>query len=317
MKKLDILVVGELNVDLILTGVPSLPELGKEKIAKGMNFTMGSASAIFANNISKLGMKVGFVGKLGNDYFGKFMLQNLKERDIDVSHVVVKDGLKTGITVSLSFPEGYAMVTYGGAMQDLTIKDIDLNYLKESKHMHLSSYFLQPGMRKDCSELFKLSKKFGLTTSFDPGWDPAEKWSKVIFGILPYVDVFLPNEQEALMITRCSNVKTALDKLGEYSENVVIKQGSKGALAKEGKRKINTNAFKVKVVDTTGAGDSFNAGYLYKYLNGANIEDRLTFGSACGAIVTTKLGGTTSFPNLREIQKFISSHRRVTKRFKK
>lgn len=308
MKNLDMIVVGELNVDLILTGVPSLPEMGKEKIVKDMNFTMGSASAIFASNIAKLGMKVGFLGKIGNDEFGKFMLQSLKERNVDVSHVIKDDKLKTGITVSLSFPEDYAMVTYEGAMDNLTIKDIDFNYIKKAKHMHLSSYFLQPGMCEGCPELFRQSKELGLTTSFDPGWDPAEKWSKDIFEVLPYVNVFLPNEQEALKITGCNRVESALDMLSKEVETVVIKRGSKGALAKKGNKVIKTNVFKVKVIDTTGAGDSFNAGYLYKYLNGTSIEDSLTFGSACGAIVTTKLGGTVAFPDLEEVEDFVSSH---------
>lgn len=311
MKKLDIIVVGELNVDLIMAGISTLPEIGKEKIAKNINFTLGSASAIFASNISKLGMKVGFIGKLGNDYFGRFILQSLNDRNVDVSHVTREDKLKTGITVSLSFPKDHAMVTYMGAMEDLTVKDIDFDYLKKSRHMHMSGYFLQLGMRKGCSKLFKLSKEFGLTTSLDPGWDITEKWSKDIFEVLPYVDIFLPNEQEALKITRCGDVETALDKLGKYSENVVIKRGDKGALARKSKKVIKANAFKVKVIDTTGAGDSFNAGYVYKYLNEANIEDCLTFGSACGAIVTTELGGTTKFPTLEEVQNFLSSHERV------
>lgn len=311
MIDLDIIVVGELNVDLVFTGVTSLPEMGKEKIVKDMNFTMGSASAIFASNIAKLGMKVGFIGKLGNDEFGEFMFQSLKERNVDVSHIVKDDGLKTGITVSLSFPDNYAMVTYPGAMDDLSIRDIDFDYVRGAKHLFLSSYYLQPGMKKGCSELFKRAKENGLTTSFDPGWDPSENWDReAIFRVLQHVDVFLPNEQEALNITGVNDVESALDMLNEKVETVVIKKGSRGSIAKKGDKLIKADVFKVKVIDTTGAGDSFNAGYLYKYLKGGSIKDSLIFGSACGGIATTKLGGTTASPTLEEVEEFLEERTR-------
>ncbi len=305
MKNLDIIVVGELNVDLILTGVPSLPEIGKEKIVKDMNFTMGSASAIFASNIAKLGMDVGFIGKIGNDDFGEFMLKNLKEKNVDVSSIIKDDTLKTGITVSLSFPHDYAMLTYPGAMDYLTIDDINFDHIKNAKHMYLANYFLQPGMYDGWALLFKRSKDIGLSTSFDPGWDPAEKWDRAIFEILKNVDVFLPNKQEALNITGSNDVESALDMLSKSVKTVVIKLGSKGAIAKEGNKIVKSNVFKINVVDTTGAGDSFNAGYIYKYLKGASVEDCLIFGSACGAIATTKIGGTTAFPTLGEVESFL------------
>ncbi len=289
--------------------------MGKCKNSKDMNFTMGSASAIFASNIAKLGMKVGFIGKIGDDCLGEFILQNLKDKNVDVSHVMKDNTLKTGICVSLSFPEDYAMVSYAGVRENLSIKDIDLNYIEKAKHMHLSSYFIQPGMHEGCAELFKRSKDIGLTTSFDPDWDPTEKWSKSIFEVLPHVDVFLPNEQEALNITGCSDVESALNMLSKEVETVVIKRGSKGAIAKKGNKVIKSNVFKVKAIDTTGAGDSFNAGYLYMYLNGASLEECLIFGSVCGATSITKLGGTTASPTMREVERFLEERGEEVKRF--
>lgn len=313
MENLDVIVVGELNVDLILTGIPSLPEMGKEKIVKDMYFTMGSASAIFASNIAKLGMNVGFIGKIGKDDFGQFMLKSLKEKNVDTSSIIKDNTLKTGITVSLSFLHDYAMVTYPGAMDYLTIDDINFDHINRAKHMFLSNYFLQPGMYEGCSKLFKHTKEIGLTTSFDPGWDPAEKWDKAILEVLEYVDIFLPNEQEALNITGSSNIDSALDTLSEIVDIVVIKLGNRGALAKKGNKVVKSNVFKINVIDTTGAGDSFNSGYLYKYLKGASVEECLIFGSACGAIATTKLGGTTASPTLKEVENFLKERQKETK----
>lgn len=314
MENLDVIVVGELNVDLILTGIPSLPEMGKEKIVKDMYFTMGSASAIFASNIAKLGMNVGFIGKIGKDDFGQFMLKSLKEKNVDTSSIIKDNTLKTGITVSLSFPHDYAMVTYPGAMDYLTIDDINFDHINRAKHMFLSNYFLQPGMYEGCYKLFKRTKEIGLTTSFDPGWDPAEKWDKAILEVLEYVDIFLPNEQEALNITGSSDIDSALDTLSEIVDIVVIKLGNRGALAKKGNKVVKSNVFKINVIDTTGAGDSFNSGYLYKYLKGASVEECLVFGSACGAIATTKLGGTTASPTLKEVENFLKERQKETKR---
>ena len=148
MKNFDIVVVGELNVDLILTGLPSLPEIGRCKLSKDMSFTLGSASAIFASNISRLGLDVGFVGKIGDDDFGEFVLTSLKKRDVDTSQIIRDKTAKTGICVSLSFPENYAMASYAGVRETLTLSDVNLSYVSKARHLHMSSYYLQTGMQK-------------------------------------------------------------------------------------------------------------------------------------------------------------------------
>jgi sugar/nucleoside kinase (ribokinase family) len=237
------------------------------------------------------------------------MLDSLKDKNLDVSEVIRDKGLKTGITVALSFPEDYAMVTYPGAMDYLTIDDINFDYIKKARHLHFSNYFLQPGMFDGTSELFERAKKLGLTTSFDPGWDPAENWNTHIFEILKYVDVFLPNKQEALFITGKNDVEEALDILSKIVNTAVIKMGSMGAIAKGVNNRVKSNVFKIKVIDTTGAGDSFNSGYIYNYLKGVPIEDCLVFGSACGAIATTRAGGTTASPELMEVEDFLSQRK--------
>ena len=307
-RKYDIIVVGELNVDLILQDIATFPEIGKEKIAKNMLLTMGSASAIFASNIAKLENKTGFIGKLGDDDYGKLVSGTLESRGVDTSGIIVDKKSKTGITVSMTFPHNYAMVTYMGAMEEFSIEDVDFEFLKQARHMHFASYYLQPGIRSNCDKLFEKCKKYGITTSFDPSWDPDEEWKEDIFRVLKNTDVFLPNEQEALNISGCTTIENALEKLSEYSKIVVIKLGEKGAITKYKGKIIRTKTFNLEPKDTTGAGDSFNAGFISSWLAGSDIMKSLKMGNACGAIATTKLGGSTASPDINELKQFLDQH---------
>ena len=164
-KKFDIIVVGELNIDLILNQIEGFPEVGKEILADKMTLTLGSSSAICASNLSSLGLKVAFIGKLGNDIFGQFIIDELKSKGVDTSLIIIDDTLKTGATVALSYDEDRAMVTHQGAMSHLGINDIDEQQLKQAQHLHFSSYFFQPGFKGALDSLFKKAKNAGLTTS--------------------------------------------------------------------------------------------------------------------------------------------------------
>jgi len=308
MLKYDVIVVGELNADLILQDIPSFPEMGKEKLAKNMSLTMGSASAILATNIAKLNLKVGFIGKLGNDELGKIVINTLKQRNVDIRGIKINSDVKTGITVVLSFPEDYAMITHMGAMEHFSIDDIDFEYLKKATHMHFSNLYLQPTMKKKAATLFKKAKELGLTTSLDPGWDPNEDWDDDIYSVLEFVDVFMPNEQEALYIAGTDSMEEALNKFEKYCEVSIVTQGSKGSICRSEGKTIQTKVFPAQVKDTTGAGDSFNAGFLSKWINDADLKTCIRNGSACGAIATTQLGGSTASPNQIELKAFLKKN---------
>lgn len=305
IKKLDIVVVGELNADLVLTGLTSLPEMGKCKLSQDMDFTLGSASAIFAGNIARLGLNVGFLGKIGDDHTGDFLVKILKKRKVDTSRIIRDKKGKTGICVSLSFPENYAMASFPGVRETFCIEDVDFGYISTARHMHMSSYYLQPGIQKGTPVLFRRAKELGLSTSFDPDSDPSGKWDKSIFETLKYVDVFLPNESEAFNISGRGSINSALDCLGEMVNTVVIKSGRNGVWVKNRNKTIHLGIFDIDVIDTTGAGDSFNSGFIYQYLEGSDIEKCALWGNACAAISTTKPGGITAFPYPHELQKFL------------
>ena len=304
MKKFDVLVVGELNVDLILNKIASFPEIGKEKLADAMSLTLGSSSAIFASNLSSLGMKVSFLGKTGNDNFGRLCKDQLSEKGVDTSMLIQSDELKTGATIILNFGEERAMVTYQGAMKYLGMQDITNEMLTTATHLHFSSYFLQPGFKHNLDQLFKMAKEAGLTTSLDIQWDPAEQWDFDYQKTLPYVDIFFPNESELLKLTAKNSVDAALRTIGAHGNYILIKKGKHGSILSYDDKIINAPPFlNDKVVDAIGAGDSFNAGFIFKFIQGFPPEDCQTFGNLIGAISTTGSGGTTVFTNYAETMK--------------
>lgn len=303
-KKFDIIVVGELNVDLILNQIEGFPEVGKEILADKMTLTLGSSSAICASNLSSLGLKVGFIGKLGNDIFGKFIIEQLEEKGVDTSLIIIDDNLKTGATIALSYGEDRAMVTHQGAMSHLGIDDINEAQLKLANHLHFSSYFFQPGFKDNLDSLFEKAKNAGLTISLDVQWDPSEKWDLDIEKVLPLVDVFIPNEIELQKLTRQPNLDLAIKCIQNKNKFTVIKCGNKGSILCYDDKKIEKPAFiNYKVVDTIGAGDSFNAGYLSKFVKGKTPEECQVFGNLIGAVSTTKSGGTRAFKNLDKVMK--------------
>lgn len=294
-KKYDILVVGELNVDLILNKIQSFPEMGKEKIAGDMSLVLGSSSAILASNLSSLGAKVGFVGVLGKDSFGDLALKTLHDKGVDTSLIIKSEEYATGLTVVMSFDNDRANVTYAGAMEALTIDDVTDDIMSQARHLHFSSVFLQTGIMNDLVLLFERAKALGLTTSLDPQWDPEENWNLDLNGLLPHVDFFMPNVQELTAITGEEDVELAVSSVNSPNA-IIVKMGTKGACVYHSEGSNTCPAFLNKnVVDTVGAGDSFNAGFLFRFLQGAPVSECMVFGAFAGAVNTTEAGGTGAF----------------------
>jgi len=229
-------------------------------------------------------------------------LQSLQEKGVNTSMIIQSNEFKTGATLVLNYHEDRAMVTHTGAMDYLCLNDISDDQLTKAKHLHFSSYFLQAGLKKDIGRLFRQAKEFGLTTSFDPQWDPREEWEMDMKNILPYVDVFLPNEKELLCLTHTRTVKDAIDSIKDIANIVVVKMGNKGSLAWCKGKLIDKKPFlNDNVVDAIGAGDSFNAGFIFKFIQNVCIEGCQEFGNLTGAISTTAQGGTTAFTGKQKV----------------
>jgi sugar/nucleoside kinase (ribokinase family) len=189
-------------------------------------------------------------------------------------------------------------------MKYLGIGDITSEMLSTANHLHFSSYFLQPGFKNELHNLFKMAKELGLSTSFDVQWDPEEKWELDYKKVLQYVDVFLPNETELLQLTGTKTLETSIDAVQDAAAITVVKLGNKGSVAVYNKKTLFKESFLNKrVVDAIGAGDSFNAGFILKFLQDAPLETCQLFGNLIGAISTTAAGGTSAFTDLKTIMK--------------
>lgn len=303
--KPDVIVIGELNVDLILNKIAQFPEMGKEIIADSMNLTLGSSSAIFASNLSTLGTSVAFIGKIGKDGFASVVLDSLNSKGVDTSNIIQSEKLNTGATIVLNYDQDRAMVTYPGAMEDLKLDDIDFEFLSTAKHLHFSSIFLQPGIRGSLPVIFKKAKSLGLTTSLDPQWDPTENWDVNLSELLPALDIFMPNKGEFLLLTATTSLEEGVNKIQNIAPQLtlVIKDGANGAYAWKAGQLIHQPAFlNENVVDCIGAGDSFNAGLIHAFLLGKSLKDCLRTGALTGAISTTRPGGTGAFKSLNELR---------------
>ncbi len=299
-KPFDLLVVGDLNADLILSGDVT-PAFGQvEKLLDDASLVIGGSATIFACGAARLGLRVAFVGKVGDDVFGRFMLDALHSRGIDTTGVVRDREIKTGLTVILSRGQDRAMLTYAGTIGALRYDEIDLDLLAAARHLHLGSYFLLENLLPDVPRLFAEAHRRGLTVSLDTNYDPAERWDSGIGETLRHVDIFLPNETELSAITRTPDWRTGLVKATATVPTVAVKLGAEGAAVQQGDRFLHQPVLPVTVVDTTGAGDSFDAGFVYGYLQGWSLERSLGIATACGACSTQAAGGTAAQPDLEQ-----------------
>jgi sugar/nucleoside kinase (ribokinase family) len=305
MSRLDIAIVGEINLDLILYGLPEQMPTERELLASDFAITLGSSSAILAHNLAALGSRVGFVTKVGDDSFGALAMDRLQEIGVDLSHVA--HGPKSGVTLILPHGSERHIFTYPGTISELRLEDINLDYLTSARHFHMSSLFLQRQLLPNVPELFRKMKSAGLSTSLDTNDDPDDIWGAVVEEILPYVDVLLPNEREALKISGAGDVETALTQLGQKVATVVIKTGARGAVGIQNRQRFSAPAVRITVVDPIGAGDSFDAGFLHQFVRGADLATCLGYGNLSGAFSTTACGGTEAFRDAASMRKFLST----------
>jgi len=302
--KLGVAVVGELNLDIILYGLPKDLELEREYLAQRLGFTLGSSSAIFAHNLSILGTKVGFVSKIGGDPLGRLALQRLTDSGVETHRVVSAAGSTTGLTIILPHLGQRYILTYPGTMFEMQYRDIDIDYVCSARHLHLSSYFLHRSLRPQALELFRKAKSAGLTTSLDTNDDPEDKWDRDVLEVLKYTDVFFPNDREAKKLARTSDLSQALNTLAGLAKIVVVKRGPAAAICRKGEEQWSLVPPSVKVVDQIGAGDSFNAGFIHQYLQGSSPEECLASANLAGAYSTTREGGTEAFRDRASMASF-------------
>ncbi len=304
----DLIVVGELNMDLILDQVNNLPSLEKEIVCEKMNLTIGSSSAIMALNAAALGLKIKFVGKVGNDDFGQTCLNALKSRGIDTQNVLISDSDNTGLTCIYTQGRKRGMITYPGSMESFTFDEIPDSIFTSARHLHLSSYYLQKGLKPDVPKLFKKAQEHGMTTSFDTNFDPDEAWGSEVLDALDHVDIFFPNDQEAMNIAGSDNIEDAMAILTKHCNMVIVTCGSKGVTGQCGDVVFHAKGLRIDIKDAVGAGDTFNSGFLSEYLKGSDIESCVKAGIHSSAFSTTFTGGIEAFNHIEKFADFCKNH---------
>jgi len=309
MKRFDVTLAGEFNLDLLLYGLPEELPVERELLAERAAMVLGGSPAITAHNLAALGNRVGFISLAAKDAFAAQCIQELEAVGVDLSRTVTAtDGAASGLTVLLQHAQRRRMLTYPGTTTQLRFNHLDLDYLTSAQHFHLSSYFLQTSLKIDVPRLFALLKEAGLTISLDTNDDPYESWDSSITEVLSHTDVLLPNEQEACKLAHATNLDDAIAWILQYVPLVVVKRGAVGAIACTRQNRIAASAVPMQVTDAVGAGDSFNAGFLHGYLRGWSIEQCLHYGNLAGAYSTTAIGGVAAFQDRKAMQQFLADH---------
>jgi len=286
----DLLVLGDCNPDLLITGDDLAFEFGqREKLVSGMLLTIGGSASITACGAARLGLRTAFVGVVGDDEFGRFMLDEMRALGVDVSGCPVDPSAPTGMTVAAVRDGDRAMLTLPGTIASLSAGQVPTELVTGARHLHIGSYYLLDRLRPGLPGLVAAARAAGATISVDPQEDTTGAWDGGLPALLADVDVLFVNEQEAAGID------------ADACPLVVVKRGPDGATARpRGGTEVDVGGFAVDAVDATGAGDSFDAGFLAGRLTGLDLEAALRLGCACGALSTRRLGGTTAQPTMDE-----------------
>lgn len=302
----DLLVLGDVNPDLVLAGGNVVPAFGQaEHVVDDAELTLGGSGAIMAAGAARLGLHVALAGVVGEDLFGVWARGQLAARGVNTTGVLQVPGARTGVSVILSGERDRAILTHLGTIDALTVDLIDPALLGNARHVHVSSYFLQTALAPGLPGLLRQLRDRGATTSVDPNWDPAEAWDGGLLDLLRDVDVFLPNDMEVRRIAHTSDLDAALALLADRGGLVVAKAGADGAIAATREGIARAPARPTTVLDTTGAGDSFDAGFLAGWLGGRALEACLAVANACGALSCAALGGIDAQPTMDEVEGYL------------
>ncbi|MCU7728593.1 sugar kinase [Actinoplanes sp. KI2] len=292
MAEFDVLVVGDANPDLLLRG-DVRPRFGQaEQLLTAADLVLGGSAAITAAGCARLGLKTALFAAVADDVFGRLVREELEKREVTLLAADGR-GAPTGISVVLSEKDDRGILTLPGTIPALRPSDVTDELVTRARHVHVASLYLQPALAIGLAEIFARAGKIGRSTSLDTNWDPAEKWES-IDEILAHTDVFLPNANELRAITGLDKTDEAAAKITRRGTTVVMKDGAKGARAWWPGGSCAAPGRRVDVVDTTGAGDSFNAGFLAARLGGRPIEEAVRWAAIAGSLSTRAAGGTTA-----------------------
>lgn len=291
--RLDVLCAADLCVDVILRGNvrPRFDQV--EQLIDHYTIELGGSATIFAGQFAKLGGRAGILGVMGGDLFGEFVRHRLDELPIDSTRVRIDPDISTGAGFTLTESNDRAILTYPGTIDVLKSADLTDDLCAACHHWHIASYFLLNHLRPHWPEWIRKLKNAGVTTSLDPNWSTDGNWSS-IHELLPLIDVFLVNQNEAAAISGHADVHAAGHLLAQSGPLVIIKQGDRGAAAFHKDQSFAAtldNAGPLRIMDTIGAGDCFDAGFIRAWQLGRSIPQCLDLATRCARSSLGAAGG--------------------------
>jgi len=311
-----VLFIGDINVDILMGGLESLPVVDKEITCKSFDIAVGSSAAICAAAYASLGGDSSFLALAGNDDYGSFMLKRMNELKINTELVRRTNSVGTGVTVNLTHNSTRTQVTYPGSIAEFDGSDIGEKEFRGGgfTHIHFAGPYLQTKFRPHITRLLKLAKSLNITTSLDPQWDPKETWEHMDEW-LPLLTYFFVNEGEAMSIAGegggDKSVEAACRNLATRTATPIVKLGKDGSLAISGGRSgtiARSTAKQVKIVDTTGAGDCFDAGFLFAtFEKQLPLDKALQVGNATGSRSCMFPGGVSHQSTWQDITQFMEN----------
>ncbi|MGV9968724.1 carbohydrate kinase family protein [Streptomyces olivaceus] len=300
----DLLVVGDANPDVVLGPLDAPLAFGqREQLVPDGALTLGGSAAIMACGAARLGLRVAFAGRVGDDDAGRYVRAALDSHGVDTGALHTDPRLPTPLTVVLTQGEDRAIVTAPGTLPATTAADVPAGLLASVRHVHAASYFLLPALAASLPGLLATARAHGATTSLDTNDDPSGRWDPPgLDAVLAHTDYLLPNAAEARRLAGLDGaglVESAAALAGR-GPTVVVKNGAEGALCHDGDTLVTTPGIPARPVDTVGAGDSFDAGFVAALLAGLALSEALELAAVCGALSTRAHGGTTAQPTWDE-----------------
>ena len=296
---MDVIGYGALNLDKIMI-VDKIPKADEEGYIISLEYHPGGSAANTISGLARLGLKTGYIGKIGSDEEGKILLEDMKSEGVDTSGIKICEGI-TGS--ALCFVDGSgdrAMLIAPGVNDTIRVEDIDPKYIKNIKFLHLTSFIC-----KSSDKSFETQKRIIHETdaniSFDPGHLYSERGLEKTKEIIKNSKVIFPSEHEVTMLTGCDYKEGCEVLLSTGVEIVAVTRGEKGCYVTDGKREIDVPAQKVNVVDTTGAGDAFDAGFLYGLIKGKDLKECAILGNKVASLCIQKKGTRDGLPKAEEL----------------
>lgn len=317
-QRFDCLCAGIVVADHVCDPIDHVPKSGELVLTDRMDLTTGGCAANVAIDLARLGMRTGVWGVVGRDVFGQSIRETLEQADVDCSHLTESDTRETSGTLVINTQgEDRRFIHSKGANAEFTAEDVSPEFISAARILYLGGFCLNPELSaENVARLFQAARNAGVTTVLDVVVPDAADYRASVEAVLPWTDLFLPNEDEARSITGITDPAEQAEAFASAgAKTVVVTCGTGGAILRSAEHRLRARAYPVEFKDGTGSGDAFAAGYLYGTLQGKDPQTCLRYGSALGASCVRAAGATTGVFDAKELAEYVDSQPLSIERF--